>query len=58
MTKTIMQGGFRPQLLAAAVAIGMSTQANAVNFEIGEIKGQFDTSLSMGASWAVRSPRR
>jgi len=49
-----MQGGFRPQLLAAAVAIGMSTQANAVNFEIGEIKGQFDTSLSMGASWAVR----
>ncbi|MDR6927814.1 MULTISPECIES: DUF1302 domain-containing protein [Pseudomonas] len=54
MTKTIMQGGFRPQLLAAAVAIGMSTQANAVNFEIGEIKGQFDTSLSMGASWAVR----
>lgn len=54
MTKTIMQGGFRPQLLAAAVAIGMSTQANAVNFEIGEIKGQFDTSLSIGASWAVR----
>ncbi|WP_223616426.1 DUF1302 domain-containing protein [Pseudomonas sp. BF-B-30] len=54
MTKTIMQGGFRPQLLAAAVAIGMSTQANAVNFEIGEIKGQFDTSLSMGASWALR----
>jgi hypothetical protein len=49
-----MQGGFRPQLLAAAVAIGMSTQANAVNFEIGEIKGQFDTSLSMGASWALR----
>ncbi|MFU2325813.1 DUF1302 domain-containing protein [Pseudomonas sp. NFX98] len=54
MTKTIMQGGFRPQLLAAAVAIGMSTQANAVNFEIGEIKGQFDTSISMGASWALR----
>jgi len=54
MTKTIMQGGFRPQLLAAAVALGMSTQANAVNFEIGEIKGQFDTSLSMGASWALR----
>jgi hypothetical protein len=49
-----MQGGFRPQLLAAAVALGMSTQANAVNFEIGEIKGQFDTSLSMGASWALR----
>ncbi len=54
MTKTIMQGGFRPQLLAAAVALGMSTQANAVNFEIGEIKGQFDTSLSMGASCALR----
>jgi hypothetical protein len=49
-----MHGGFRPQLLAAAVAIGMSTQANAVNFEIGEIEGQFDTSLSMGASWALR----
>ena len=54
MTKTIMQGGFRPQLLAAAVAVGLSTQACAVNFEMGEIKGQFDTSLSLGASWAVR----
>src|SRR5262245_8402269 len=45
---------FRPQLLAAAVALGTAAQAQAVNFNIGEIEGQFDSSLSVGASWAVR----
>ncbi|QYX48718.1 DUF1302 domain-containing protein [Pseudomonas tussilaginis] len=54
MRTTIKQAGFRTHLLTAAVAIGMSTQAYAVNFTIGEIEGQFDTSLSMGASWALR----
>ncbi|MBM7061299.1 DUF1302 domain-containing protein [Pseudomonas sp. UL073] len=54
MTTTTMRGVFRPHLLAAAVALGVSAQAYAVNFNIGEIEGQLDSSLSVGASWAVR----
>ncbi|PNB73526.1 DUF1302 domain-containing protein [Pseudomonas sp. GW456-E7] len=46
----------KPPLLASAIALALSTQANAVGFNIGEIQGQFDTSLSIGASWATRSP--
>nr|WP_238543866.1 DUF1302 domain-containing protein [Pseudomonas sp. GM21] len=51
-----MHRGFRPHLLAIAVASGFSAQATAVNFNIGEVQGQFDSSLSVGASWAVRGP--
>ncbi len=54
MTRKTKRGVFQPSLLAAAVAIGASTQACAIDFNIGEIKGQFDSSLSIGASWAVR----
>lgn len=43
-------------LLAAAIALAAASQAQAVSFSIGEIEGQFDSSLSIGASWAVRSP--
>jgi hypothetical protein len=50
-----MRGIFRPHTLAAAVALGCSAQASAVTFNIGEIEAQFDSSLSVGASWAVRS---
>ncbi|MNJ11478.1 hypothetical protein D3C77_56530 [compost metagenome] len=56
MIRTTMHRGFRPQLWAAAIATGLSAQASAVSFHIGEIEGQFDSSLSMGASWAVRGP--
>ncbi|MNH80085.1 hypothetical protein D3C73_324170 [compost metagenome] len=56
MIKTTMHRGFRPQLLAVVIASGLSAQANAVSFNIGEIEGQFDSSLSVGASWAVRGP--
>ena len=34
--------------------MGFATQAHAVNFNIGEIEGQFDSSLSIGASWSMR----
>ncbi|AYC32395.1 DUF1302 domain-containing protein [Pseudomonas cavernae] len=54
MTTTTKRGIFQPHLLAAAVALGVSAQAHAVSFNIGEIEGQFDSSLSVGASWAVR----
>ena len=46
----------RPHLLALAVGLGSCTNANAVDFQIGEIEGQFDSSLSVGSSWAVRGP--
>ncbi|WP_416365068.1 DUF1302 domain-containing protein [Pseudomonas sp. NFX183] len=54
MTKTTMRAIFMPQALAAAVALGCCAQAQAVSFNIGEIEGQFDSSLSVGASWGMR----
>ncbi|NWL79713.1 DUF1302 domain-containing protein [Pseudomonas taiwanensis] len=56
MTTRTMRGIFRPHTLAAAIALGCSAQAFAITFNIGEIEAQFDSSLSVGASWAVRSP--
>jgi hypothetical protein len=42
------------------IVLGMyafaSTHAHAVSFELGEIEGQFDSSLSVGASWSVQAP--
>ncbi len=56
MTTKTRRGFFQPQLLAtAATALGCATQASAVSFNIGEIEGQFDSSLSVGASWSMRS---
>ncbi|UVE18705.1 DUF1302 domain-containing protein [Pseudomonas sp. LS44] len=55
MTTRTMRGIFQPHLLAAAVALGVSAQAQAINFNIGEIEGQFDSSMSVGASWGTRS---
>ncbi|PKM03188.1 MAG: DUF1302 domain-containing protein, partial [Gammaproteobacteria bacterium HGW-Gammaproteobacteria-6] len=36
-----------------AVALGTAAPAYAVNFNIGEIEGQFDSSMSIGASWST-----
>ncbi|HCF6874153.1 TPA: DUF1302 domain-containing protein [Pseudomonas aeruginosa] len=41
--------------LAVACSISFMPPAFAVSFTIGEIEGQFDSSLSVGASWAMRS---
>ncbi|WP_371925152.1 DUF1302 domain-containing protein [Pseudomonas sp. H9] len=46
----------RPHLLALAVGLGTCANANAIDFQLGEIEGQFDSTLSIGASWAVRGP--
>jgi Protein of unknown function (DUF1302) len=54
MTKTTMRAIFTPQTLAVAVALGCCAQAQAVDFNIGEIEGTFDSSLSIGASWGMR----
>ena len=53
MTKTTRQGIFQPKSLALAVALGTAAPAYAVNFNIGEIEGQFDSSISIGASWST-----
>ncbi len=55
MTTTIGRGYFQPHLLTLAVALGsLAPSAQAVTFNIGEIEGQLDSSLSVGASWAMR----
>jgi hypothetical protein len=41
-------------MLTAAIALSISSQGNAAAFYIGEVEGQFDSSLSVGASWAIR----
>ncbi|WP_442114129.1 DUF1302 domain-containing protein [Pseudomonas sp. NUPR-001] len=56
MRKTTMRGVFQPSLLAVAVTVYASNQAHAIDFNIGEIKGQFDSSLSIGTSWATANP--
>ncbi|GLK87790.1 DUF1302 domain-containing protein [Pseudomonas turukhanskensis] len=53
MTTTKRPGLFQPKTLAIAIALGTCAQAHAVNFNIGEIEGQFDSSLSLGASWST-----
>ncbi|MGU1973185.1 DUF1302 domain-containing protein [Pseudomonas aeruginosa] len=49
---------WRPALLASAVSLTIlfSASAQAVDFSIGEIDGQLDSTLSVGASWALRNP--
>ncbi len=58
MTKTTRQGIFQPKSLALAVALGTAAPAYAVNFNIGEIEGQFDSSMSIGASWSMADADR
>ncbi|PJI49093.1 MAG: adhesin [Pseudomonas sp.] len=52
-TKTA-RAGFTPNALALAIALGCAAQAQAATFNIGEVEGTFDSSLSVGASWALR----
>ncbi|MDH4656834.1 DUF1302 domain-containing protein [Pseudomonas sp. MAHUQ-62] len=47
---------FKRCLLAAAVSASIQHPAFAVAFNIGDIQGQFDSSLSIGASWATSDP--
>ncbi|TRX74209.1 DUF1302 domain-containing protein [Pseudomonas mangiferae] len=42
--------------LAVSLASTLAGPASAVTFNIGEIEGQFDSSLSVGASWATAKP--
>ncbi|KRV65704.1 MULTISPECIES: DUF1302 domain-containing protein [Pseudomonas] len=42
--------------LAVSLASTLATPASAVTFNIGEIEGSFDSSLSVGASWSTQNP--
>lgn len=48
----------RPSRLAVAImlACGLSAQASAASFSLGELEGQFDSTLTFGSSWALRNP--
>ncbi|UCO97188.1 DUF1302 domain-containing protein [Metapseudomonas lalkuanensis] len=46
--------GIYPHALALAVALASVLPARAASFNIGELQGSFDSTLSIGASWAVR----
>ncbi|MDV3441855.1 DUF1302 domain-containing protein [Pseudomonas otitidis] len=42
--------------VAVSLASSLAAPAFGVTFNIGEIEGQFDSSLSVGASWSMASP--
>ncbi|MGL4317615.1 MAG: DUF1302 domain-containing protein [Pseudomonas sp.] len=52
------QPPWQPARLACAVSLAtlFSASAQAIDFSIGEIDGQLDSTLSIGASWALRNP--
>ncbi|MDN7143957.1 DUF1302 domain-containing protein [Pseudomonas sp. JQ170] len=54
MQTIIKRANLHPTVLATAIALAWGTQAQAVNFTLGEIEGTFDSSLSIGASWATQ----
>ncbi|HEF4760213.1 TPA: DUF1302 domain-containing protein [Pseudomonas putida] len=55
-TKTRVR--FQLSLLASTIALSIAGHAQAVSFNIGEIEGQFDSSLSVGASWSTQAPHQ
>ncbi|XOZ34908.1 DUF1302 domain-containing protein [Halomonadaceae bacterium KBTZ08] len=57
MTKTIRQRQHWVRMpLAAAVAAGFSMPASAFTFNVGDVEGAFDTTLTAAAGWRTESP--
>ncbi|MCE5362446.1 DUF1302 domain-containing protein [Pseudomonas anguilliseptica] len=54
MRTTTRHAIFQPSVLAIAIAVGCVAPVQAITFNIGEVEAQFDSSLSVGASWSVR----
>ncbi|MBU0902490.1 MAG: DUF1302 domain-containing protein [Gammaproteobacteria bacterium] len=54
MRTTTRHAIFQPSILAVAIAVGCVGPVQAITFNIGEVEAQFDSSLSVGASWSVR----
>ncbi len=46
--------GTRPTLLALLIAAAPSAQA--IQFNLGDVEGRFDSQLSLGASWRLEDP--
>ncbi|WPP00695.1 DUF1302 domain-containing protein [Pseudomonas sp. HR96] len=42
--------------LAVSLASSLATPALALSFNVGEMEGQFDSSLSIGSSWSTQNP--
>jgi hypothetical protein len=55
MTKTKQTWRLAKLPLAVSLASTLAAPAFGVTFNIGEIEGQLDSSMSVGASWSVRS---
>lgn len=45
-----------PLPLAVALASGISNNAQAESFQLGEVEGHFDSSISIGTSWSTENP--
>jgi hypothetical protein len=43
--------------LAPAMMLGVASQAQAVNFELGGFEGSFTSEISLGASWRLEDPQ-
>lgn len=41
---------------AVAVSLGQQGSATAMSFELGEVQGQLDSSMSVGTSWSTAQP--
>ncbi|WP_079200907.1 DUF1302 domain-containing protein [Pseudomonas sp. CC6-YY-74] len=55
MTTKTRHAIFQPCALAVAVALGCVAPVQAITFNVGELEAQFDSALSVGASWGVRA---
>ncbi len=49
-------GQLTKSCLATLIGMAFAGPVCAVNFNIGEVEGKLDSSLSIGASWAAQSP--
>ncbi|MBU0808750.1 MAG: DUF1302 domain-containing protein [Gammaproteobacteria bacterium] len=58
MTKTKQTWRLARLPLAVSLASTLAAPAFGVTFNIGEIEGQFDSSLSVGASWSTQSANK
>lgn len=56
MRTTTRHAIFQPSALVAAIAMSWVTPIQAITFNVGDLEVQFDSALSVGASWSTRAP--
>ncbi|MDN6860237.1 DUF1302 domain-containing protein [Pseudomonas sp. CAN2814] len=56
MTTIRIPRHFRRACLGLAISLALVEPALALNFQLGEIDGQFDSALSIGAGWSTQNP--